>query len=101
MTDISDEEWEQLLKKLSQHNDLSTDFTLSYKISGLKLDLIQASVLQFITTNSDEQMSTLTTKSPSLTTESEWVQEPRIMLCQTSKRLMNDIHLLIKQLQHE
>lgn len=101
MTDISDKEWEQLLKKLLQHDDLSTDFTLSYKINGLKLDLIQASVLQFITTNSDEQISTLTTKSSSLTTESEWVQELRIMPCQTSKRLMNNIHLLMKQLQHE
>jgi hypothetical protein len=100
MTDISDEEWEQLLKKLSQHNDLSTDFTLSYKFSGLKLDLIQASVLQFITTNSDEQMSTLTTKP--IIDNRKWMSaRTQDYAVSNFKRLMNDIHLLIKQLQHE
>jgi len=101
MADISDEEWEQLLKELLHPDELSTDFTLSYKISGPELDLDQAGVLQSITTNPDEQTSTLTTKSPPLTTESGWVQEPRIMPCQTSERPTGDVHLLVKQLQNE
>jgi len=42
------------MKKLLHQDDLSPDFALSYKISGLKLDLNQADVLQFTTTNSDE-----------------------------------------------
>ena len=101
MTNISDEEWEQLMTELLHQDDLPTDFALSYEISGPGLDPDQAGVLQSTTTNPDERTCALTTESPPLTTESGWVQEPRSMPCGTSERPTGDIHLLVEQLQNE
>ena len=101
MADISDEEWQQLLKELSHdHSDLPTDLSL-YEFSGLEPDLDQTAMLQSVTTTPDEQISTSTAYNPPLATESEWVQEPGSKPCRMSERPTEDIHLLVEQLQQE
>jgi len=96
-----DEEWEQLLKELSHHDDLPTDFALGYEISGPELDPDQALVLQSTTTDPDQRKSTWTVNNPPLATESGWVQEPESRRHQSSERPTDDVHLLVEQLQNE
>lgn len=93
MTNITKEEWQQLLEGFPQQSDLPSDICLELDIGGPEIDLSQAEALPFFTAKAEP------VGSP--TTDTLRVLESVTKQSLTASSSTDDIHLLVQKLQFE